>query len=174
MGKKPIPVADRFWPKVDRRGPDECWNWIASSTRQGYGVIGIGPHSIETAHRVSWALANGLITDGLWVLHKCDNRKCVNPNHLYLGTVKENARDLIERGKPYHEIRKHITPDVELKRIAALPRGANHHRSNAKLSEDQVREILDATGSQKAIAEQYGVCQQLISRIKRRTLWEHI
>jgi hypothetical protein len=131
MGPKPKPLAERFWPKVERRGPEECWPWKSAFASHGYGVIGTGAHSTETAHRVSWILANGDIPGGLWVLHTCDNRACVNPSHLYLGTVKENARDLWARGKPVANIRANVTPEVEKKRVASLPRGAAHWRNRA-------------------------------------------
>ena len=142
--------------------------------RNGYGVIGVGPHTIETAHRVAWRLFCGPIPDGLWVLHRCDVRLCANPSHLYLGTVKENARDLWMRGRPIARIRESITPEVEARRVASLPRGAAHHRSAAKITEDIARQIYTASGSQRSIAALYGICQQMVSRIKRGRDWRHI
>jgi len=151
-----------------------CWLWTAAIANNGYGVIGTGPHKVETAHRVSLKLYRQIDPGGNFVCHKCDVRRCVNPDHLYVGTVKDNARDLMERGRPYHEIRKHITPEVERRRVRNLPRGAAHHRSSAKLTEDQARQIYAAAGSQQSIAARFGVCQQTVSHIKQRKTWEYI
>ena len=84
-------LQKRFWEKVDIKSKDECWNWKASCTH-GYGYFWNGEVT-ENAHRTSWIIHNGSIPKGLLVLHKCDNRKCVNPNHLYLGTHSDNNYD---------------------------------------------------------------------------------
>jgi len=87
--------AKRFWSKVDIKGPDDCWNWKAA-LRGEYGSFYLT--RIERyAHRAAWILTNGEIPKGMDVLHKCDNKKCVNPNHLYVGTQVDNWRDIKER-----------------------------------------------------------------------------
>lgn len=92
------PVEQRFWAKV-KRGPD-CWLWTGATTR-GYGHIKRGPANAGTAQatHLSWEIHNGPIPDGLMVLHHCDNPPCVNPEHLYLGTHKDNMRDRAVRGR---------------------------------------------------------------------------
>lgn len=152
-----------------------CWLWTAATNNRGYGVIGFGGgNKIVLAHRLSWILHNGEIPDGQLVLHKCDVRACVNPDHLYLGNMKDNARDHMERGDPYiyklHE-RRHEWDDI---RTAAMPRGKNHHRSNAKINESIARQIFLATGSQREIAERFGLCQQAVSKIKTLKTWGHV
>jgi hypothetical protein len=95
-------LADRFWPKVKGRGTDGCWFWTGKQVGRGYGQIryqrdGIWSHA--TAHRVSWELHNGPIPAGLMVCHKCDMPPCVNPNHLFLGTAKDNIDDRTAKGR---------------------------------------------------------------------------
>lgn len=165
----------RFTKKFLMDTKTGCWNWTASTINSGYGVIGTGPHKVETAHRVSWRIYRGPIPNDLWVLHKCDNRRCVNPDHLYLGTIRDNAQDVMRRGKPYcFHLRSHITPEVDARRKAALPRGAAHHRSGAVLSAEEVCAIRAAHGSQRAIASQFGITQQNVSKIRRGETWGHL
>ena len=90
-------VNERFWAKVDRLGPDECWEWQAYR-RLGYGRIKVNGQ-MKTAHRLSWELRFGPILDGLCVLHRCDNRACCNPAHLFLGTRGDNNRDRKAKGR---------------------------------------------------------------------------
>lgn len=95
----------RFFAKVDKNGPipdacpelGPCWIWTASTDHDGYGHMRVGQSAIS-AHKLSWLLHNGDITKGLWVLHRCHQRCCVNPNHLYLGTNEENVADRVARG----------------------------------------------------------------------------
>lgn len=153
--------------------PSNCWEWQKAIGSNGYGFISFGSHKIITAHRASWLLYHSDPGTQM-VLHKCDNRRCVNPEHLYLGCAKDNAADLIARGKPSLDIRERVTPEVERRRVAMLPRGANHHRSAAKLTEDQVRSVRAAIGSQRQIAAMFGVSQQLVSNIRSGKYWRHV
>jgi len=148
-------LAERFWAKVDKKGPDECWEWQAAK-RDGYGVIGgeyYGP--ILRAHRVSWDLANGSIPDGLCVLHHCDNPGCVNPRHLFLGTKADNIHDMMSKGR------------------AVYVRG-EANGGGGKLTESDVYEIrsfLHADYTQKSIAKIYMVSQTMISHINTGKEW---
>lgn len=133
------PLRERFWQKVDRRGPDECWEWTASR-RCGYGQIARGGQNspVDHAHRVSYELHHGPIPEGMFVCHRCDNRGCVNPAHLYAGTREDNTRDAHERNR--------------------FVRGETHHSS--KLNADAVRDIRKrrTAGEQlKPIAADYGI-----------------
>lgn len=95
--RPPAPRFTRdFWDFVTKTHEHGCWPWTGPADKKGYGRWGG-----KVASRHSWELANGPITDGLWVLHHCDNPPCVNPRHLYLGTVVENARDAVARGRTH-------------------------------------------------------------------------
>lgn len=132
------PRWDRFWEKVCKSG--DCWTWTASVLKaDGYGQFGKG----ERAHRVSWELMHGPIPDGMHVLHTCDNRLCVRPGHLYLGTHQQNMID------------------VRLRLIG-----------NAKLTPEQVvavRARYVAGGiSQDALAKEVGISDVVLQRILYR------
>jgi len=102
-------IIKRFWKYVNKKGPDECWEWKAAKDGTGYGLITI-KMVMHKAHRVSWAIAHHTwpIPNGFQINHTCDNRSCVNPAHLYLGTQQDNMQD-----------RSSLTPDMvrEIKRM---------------------------------------------------------
>lgn len=89
---------ERFWSKVDIKGPDECWLWQAEITKNGYGKFTIGHHHIG-AHRMAYELEVGIAPPNKIVRHTCDNSSCVNPAHLLLGTSKDNSQDMVKRGR---------------------------------------------------------------------------
>lgn len=139
-------LAEKFWSKVAKAGPDDCWNWTGTCSDKGYGMIHRRRLEKPTglrAHRASWLLHRGAIPDGLCVLHRCDNRRCVNPDHLFLGTVADNNADMLAKGR----------------------------QRTAKLSATQVREIKGSPESMPALARRYGVTLQNIIKIKRGETW---
>lgn len=150
-------LADRFWEKVDRRGPDECWLWTKATNEHGYGVMRPeGQRSGPTvrAHRVSLMLA-GVDIDGLVIRHSCDNPPCVNPAHLSVGTKADNSADMVSRD-----------------------RHARGSRSGtSKLTERQVVEIRArcAAGElHRVLAVDYGVSRVTITNIVTRRTWRHV
>lgn len=152
-------VAQRFWARVNKT--DSCWLWTASVRRGGYGQMWDG-EKINAAHRLSWELANGPIQDGLWVLHKCDTPRCVNPGHLFLGTDLDNKHDMANKGR-----RKGKNGGLF---------GANH--GMAKLNESQVLEIRELAASglvaRREIGRRFGVTRQQVTLIHKRKSWRHV
>lgn len=147
--------VDRFnakW-KVSDNG---CWEWVGAHLPKGYGIIKIpGSRRYEYAHRLSYRIAFGEIPEGRHVCHKCDNTKCVNPDHLFLGDSWLNHQDMKLKGRHLY----------------------GERNGNSVLSEDMVRRIkehLSLGWPQLKIARVFGVSQITISRIKRGLRWAHI
>lgn len=144
-----LTATDKFWAKVDKSG--DCWVWTASLTTSGYGNW-----NRHRAHRISWELLRGKIMDGMHLLHMCDNRLCVNPDHLFLGTNTDNVKDKVSKGRQQQ--------------------GNNVHC--AKLTPEMVRNIRReyATGSanQRILASMYGVSYQTIQALLTGRTWKHV
>ena len=130
-----------------------CWLWRGVTDRGGYGVTSVGHKNLK-AHRVMWELEHGPIPSGLVVCHRCDVRACVNPDHMFLGTHRDNNHDMMRKGRM---------------RVA---RGESN--GCAKLTEDDVRAIRTATGRHADIGSRFGVRQTTISAILRGTAWAHV
>lgn len=99
--RRQVPLETRFWSKVAKSTGDGCWLFTGAINSRGYGVInrGEGRGRNVLAHRLSWRLAHGNIPDGKLVLHTCDVRNCVRPDHLWLGTSEQNTRDMLSKGR---------------------------------------------------------------------------
>lgn len=148
-------LADRFWDKVIKS--ESCWNWVGWC-REGYGRISIGNQVFRSAHRVSWELHNGPIPDGLFVLHKCDNTRCVRPDHLFLGTKGDNNRDRHSKGRSGSHV--------------------GELNGRRKLSEADVIEIRRLFSPWKCrysdLATRFGVSTGTINSIVNRRTWTNL
>jgi hypothetical protein len=162
----------RFWEKVKLAAKGVCWERQAGlDKKNGYGKFGV-PGGWDRAHRVAWRLVHGEIPKGMFVLHECDNPKCVNPNHLYLGTKKDNAQDRERRGRGNHAVGlrygRHTHP--------GQTRGAKNGR--AKLDEHGVQELLRRhfkQGVTKAeLAREYSLSKTTVGHIVSGKLWPHV
>ena len=101
-GRKPVSMYERFMEKVDKTST--CWNWTANTNNKGYGMFSINKAiGKKLAHRISFELHGGEIPNGACVLHRCDNPACVNPDHLFLGTHRDNMRDKELKGRANHK-----------------------------------------------------------------------
>lgn len=154
----------RFWSRVVLG--DDCWSWSGSRNWGGYGRFQVAGRE-QAAHRYAWELAYGPIPDGMFACHRCDNRGCVRPTHLFLGTAADNMADRDAKGRQASGLRNgsHTRPERR-------PKGEAHGRQ--KLTEDQVRAIrkaLDSGASYRELGEVYGVAAQSIRCIANRRNW---
>lgn len=153
------PLSERFWEKVDIQGPDDCWEWMAGLDTRGYGQIQVGGRGgSRLAHRVAYELHKGLPVGSLrsdeYVCHNCDNPRCVNPTHLWLGDHQANQDDCTRKGR----------------RVLPPPMSGEAH-PNAKLTEEQAIAIFLDPTPVGLIARRHGVTVSCVEDIKARRTW---
>jgi len=149
--------AERFNAKYKKGSKSSCWEWLGKLGKNGYGLFYMmrPPRKTFHAHRVAWSHHNNRdVPDGMMICHTCDNRSCVNPDHLYLGTGYDNNSDTVKRHR------------------AKRKRGSEC--SWSKLTEKQVIDIVKSTATQQKIAERYGLDQSTVSQIKAGLRWKHL
>lgn len=162
MSKKAVlgaDLANRLWSRVKVQ-PSGCWEFQGyRHWESGYGQIGTGEdRKITATHRAAWMVTYGAIPDGLFVLHKCDNRPCCNPDHLFLGTHTDNMRDMWAKGRGARE--------------------TGVRTSNGRLTTEQVAEIRRRwvpcirghaeTGNTLELAAEFGITPQYVSQLCRK------
>lgn len=157
---------EKFWIRVNKKGSiqphtprlGKCWEWSGAISQTGYGVARLNRKAIG-AHRLSWMINKGAIKAGLLVCHKCDNRKCVNPKHLFVGTYRDNIHDAMTKNRPLCHYKK----------------GEAHIGS--KLTESQALRVLRTkrrVGGVAALARRYGVHVVTIYDILSGKTWSHL
>jgi len=144
-GRKPLPLATRFWEKIEKT--TACWRWLATKNNKGYGMLYAGKTngSKDLAHRVSWVLHNGPIPEGTNVLHRCDNPECTNPEHLFIGTHGDNMRDKCAKGRAY-------PPSWAASQIE---RGKRQRRLTQEQADEAKRMLASGMGL-RTVARHYG------------------
>jgi len=155
-GPKPKPIEESFWARVEKT--DSCWWWRGYVNNNGYGRLYVAlKKKSMSAHKLSYVLAHGDVPEGMVIMHSCDNRKCVNPEHLRVGTASDNQRDAMHKNRAYFS------------RI----KGDYHPRSD--LSEISVARALlvkDALPVQD-IANALGTSKSNIYKIVQKVSWPH-
>ncbi len=151
--------SERFWSKVDRRGRNECWLWMAARSDSGYGVIGRDGRTLH-AHRVAFELEHGPIPatpgyHGTCVCHRCDVRECVNPAHLFLGTAADNIADMVKKNRKALGSRVGRGTIVEADVVL-------------------IRAAREAGEPHEAIALRHNISASTVSRICTRETWRHV
>lgn len=153
-GKRNEPKSDprkRFEANYTPEPNSGCWLWTGTIGREGYGQIKLNG-KLWRAHRLAYELFIGEMPDGLGALHKCDNRQCVNPDHLYAGTTLQNNRDMFARGR--------------------APLG--EAKAQAKLTEAIVRAIRQSTEDHTTLAKRYGVSRPAVRNARIGRTWAHV
>lgn len=148
-------VIIRFKEKYVETDADSCWVWTACITNSGYGSF-LCDGRPRQAHRVAYRIAFGHCPDDLFVCHKCDNKSCVNPSHLFLGTAADNNKDRHKKGRS---------------KGGSMPGTSN---PVARLTDDTVKAIFQASGTLKQVGERYGVTMQDVSAIRRGNTWSSV
>lgn len=149
----PTDIKTRF-EKYTRR-TETCWLWIGARTGSGYGLLmrsGKDAGAVS-AHRLAWEFHTGQpVPVGQWVLHRCDNRACVRPDHLFLGTPKDNSQDMVQKG-----------------RSTTGARNGNH-----KVTEEIVRAIRQTPHGSRGVAKRFGITKEQVSNIRHCRQWKHV
>jgi hypothetical protein len=161
MRAKDVPKLDReqigrFWAKVQKGSKDACWPWTGRIGDNGYGLFKVGTRMIGT-HRVAYRLGKRQ-PGSLYVLHRCDNKPCCNPKHLFRGTQRININDYVAKGFGSNMGHEQV----------------GEKNGNARLTEDDVRAIRASKDIQRIIAARFGISQVMVSRIQTRKAWSHV
>jgi hypothetical protein len=168
-GPAPRPIRDRFIEKIAKAPDAGCWIWTAHANGSGYGTLRIGSVLDGTrrtvrATEVAFSLFRGAVPSHLFICHRCDNPRCVNPQHLFLGTAADNAADKVAKGRQARGAKCRARNPVRGER-----------RGHAKLTTEAVH-IIRASPNRtgRSLAKEFGVCPQTISNVRHGRIWSHV
>lgn len=149
------PLKDRLLDKIEYEPNTGCWLWFGGCNERGYGIMGYGSrgNGVAKAHRVSWEVHNNEHPGDMKVLHKCDTPACVNPAHLFLGTLKDNSQDCVRKGRNF------------------VPDNSGENAKWAKLTREQARDIKTRRMTAKNFAALYGVSVSTVTMIWAGKNW---
>lgn len=195
-----VPVFERFHNLYIIR-PSGCWEWTLAPLRSGYGRLTIGAGTV-LAHRLSYQLNVGPIPDGMDILHSCDNRMCVNPEHLFPGTHRDNMDDMVRKGRQFSKLsiseqaeivaapsvtlalaQKHNISRNRLYSLRKERRGVSEGRAGgsrngrALITEESVIRIFHERRSGRKVRDiacDLGLKTQVVSKVLRRVTWKHV
>lgn len=150
--------VERFWSYVDKRGPNECWEWTRTVTHVGYGMFYWGVPRLRSAHRVAWELSTGADAGKLFVCHHCDNPRCCNPVHLFVGNHADNMADKMAKGR---EARGEMVKQSDL--------------TDQKVISIRSEYVYGSrVFGVRALGKKYGVGKTAIHDIVKRKFWTHL
>lgn len=168
-GRKYAPTETRFLEKFEKGKPGECWEWFANKNGAGYGLLWDYERRRKIlAHRYSYERHHGVSLPagiGVVIMHTCDNPACVNPAHLVAGTIRANAKDMVQKGRNRYIIPANAPPP---------PHRVGSAHGGAKLTEEQVQAIRAAHGSRASVAQQFGVSAAYVKHIRSGKAWKHV
>lgn len=144
-------IVERLLGKATEDEQTGCWNWTAAVSNAGYGQFGF-EGKVQTAHRVSYKIFVDEIQPGLVICHRCDNRRCINPSHLFVGTVADNSADMAAKNRSTHGTKNY----------------------SAKLSEKDVLAIFSDPRTHRSIGAAYGVSNPTVWSIKSGKTWARV
>jgi hypothetical protein len=144
-------LEDRFWEKVAIGYGGECWQWVGAMS-DGYGQL-LSGGKLDWAHRLSWKFHCGDVSDDICVCHRCDNRGCVNPTHLFLATNAENSADMVQKGR---SAKGEQNGGGTKLRVADIPRIRESHLPAGEL------------------ARMFNITRQIIWKIRKGYAWKHV
>lgn len=146
---------ERFWNKVKIGKENECWEWVGHLTVKGYGMFKVGTRKLSSSHRFSYELHFREIPKGICVLHHCDNRKCVNPKHLFLGTNSDNVADKVKKNRQ--------------------SRGTNNPNSVLTWKQvNQIRKLYSQGIKNVELSKKFNIDNGRVSRIVHNKLWKEL
>lgn len=141
-------LRDRFFSRFVKL-ENGCWQWRSHTDKDGYGILPGDRQNIR-AHRFSYEIHTGSIPEGMLVCHHCDNPGCVNPDHLFVGTQKDNAQDAIAKNRHY----------------------VGEKNGRSKLTKENVKEILDSSMNGQQLANKFGVTRSTINNVRKNKTWQ--